>query len=249
MQLSEFIGKPVLSPAGASYGYVLAARPARDFRAIACLVCADADEEEFYLPMRAVRSSGDALIAGKARLTSPTGVAFPVGRAAYTSEGEFLGTVCDAELKEDPELILFDEGETFPVPVRLAAFGERVVLYKTESEKNAAVRMPQRKKKNGATMPEMDTESVQNEATMPETETSVSETEPSDTVPKPERPNAIRLLNHNNLLGRRVKRSVFDSFGNPVALAGERVTPAMLSAARKCNRLLELTVNTLTALY
>ena len=52
-----------------------------------------------------------------------------------------------------------------------------------------------------------------------------------------------------NLLGRRVKRSVYDEHGAPIATAGERVTPEMIAAARRKNRLLALTVNTLTNLY
>ena len=49
-----------------------------------------------------------------------------------------------------------------------------------------------------------------------------------------------------NLLGRRVKRSVFDETGAPVALAGERITPDTVAKARRKNKLLALTVNTLT---
>ena len=56
-------------------------------------------------------------------------------------------------------------------------------------------------------------------------------------------------LDRTNLLGRRVKRSVYDEHGEPVALAGERITPEVIARARRGNRLLALTVNTLTNLY
>ena len=56
-------------------------------------------------------------------------------------------------------------------------------------------------------------------------------------------------LNRTNLLGKRLKKSVFDDQGKPIALAGERITPEILARARRSNRLLELTVNTLTNLF
>lgn len=56
-------------------------------------------------------------------------------------------------------------------------------------------------------------------------------------------------IDRTNLLGRRVKRSVYDETGAPIAVAGERVTPETIALARRKNRLLALTVNTLTNLY
>lgn len=56
-------------------------------------------------------------------------------------------------------------------------------------------------------------------------------------------------IDRTNLLGRRVKRSVYDETGTPIAVAGERITPQTIALARRKNRLLALTVNTLTNLY
>lgn len=50
------------------------------------------------------------------------------------------------------------------------------------------------------------------------------------------------------LLGKQVKRTVYDGEGNPLILANERITAETLQRARKHNRLLQLTVNTLTNL-
>ncbi len=59
----------------------------------------------------------------------------------------------------------------------------------------------------------------------------------------------IDPMDRLNLLGRTVRKSVFDGEGNLIAEAGERITPAVISAARRSSRLLSLTVNTLTNLY
>ena len=67
-------------------------------------------------------------------------------------------------------------------------------------------------------------------------------------APEPPRRDGFRI-NRTNLLGRRVKKSVYDETGAPIALAGERITPETITKARRKNKLLALTVNTLTNLY
>ena len=62
----------------------------------------------------------------------------------------------------------------------------------------------------------------------------------------PSKTHSIQLLNHTNLLGRKVKKSVYDDYGIAIALAGERITPAVLARARRAGRLLALAMNTLT---
>ena len=74
MKLSTFIGKPVISPNGDAYGYVTDVRLGRTYNTVSCIVCVDDEEEEFYLPLRAVHAVADAVVAGKARNTAPTGI-------------------------------------------------------------------------------------------------------------------------------------------------------------------------------
>ena len=105
MQISTLIGKPVLTRTGDKLGYVTAARLSRDLTKLSALCCADADEEEFYLPARTVLAVGDAVIAGNARLKAPTGVACPVGKRAFSYTGEELGVVTDVETGESPASI------------------------------------------------------------------------------------------------------------------------------------------------
>ena len=231
MQISTLIGKPILTRTGDKLGYVTAARLSRDLTKLSALCCADADEEEFYLPARTVLAVGDAVIAGNARLKAPTGVACPVGKRAFSYTGEELGVVTDMETGESPSLLI-GEGDGIRIPAAQAAIGESIVVYPADVPKPAA---PSRshvrpRRKDPPPMSE------QKPAAPP----------PAEPTAPP--PNAFRI-DRTNLLGRRVKRSVYDEHGAPIATAGERVTPEMIAAARRKNRLLALTVNTLTNLY
>lgn len=217
MQISAFIGKPVLTRTGEHLGYVTAVRFARDFSRVSCLVCADGEEEEFFLPARAILSAGDAVFAGGQRFASAAGVESPVGRAAYLSTGEALGTVADLET-EPPSLIVRGARGDVRIPVAQAAVGESVVVYASEKQRRAAGTSARPAKRSPVKI--------------------------SPSVPAAEQA-AVRL-GGADLLGRTVKRNVFDDGGNPVARAGERITAETLRRARLKNRLLTLAVNTLT---
>ncbi len=310
MQISSLIGKPVLSPAGETYGYVTGVRLTRDFEKLSTLLCADREEEEFFLPARAILSAGDAVLASKTRIPSPVGVPSPIGACAYSHTGELLGCVGDLLVEEGSEamLVVVKGGIRTSYPVKSAYMGESVILYPSSAEKEAALRRmrgkerrtvdseapmseegpsekPKRRPmsahgggKERAPMPEVPPLGPTEEVPMP-TDPTPMPTDPTPMPapvpiptpepPMPERepvrePNPLPMpapqeaqrsspravcLNHNNLLGRRVKRSVYDRSGMPVAIAGERITPAVLSAARRANRLLQLTANTLTFSY
>lgn len=123
-KLSSLIGKQILTPAGERLGYVIGATLTQTRKNISCLYCADQEDEEFYLPVRAVLSYGDALIAGKARLSSPTGFPSPVMTPAYGHTGELAGVVCDFITGDEPKLVLWKNGTETVVPLSLAAQGE-----------------------------------------------------------------------------------------------------------------------------
>ena len=91
MEFSTLIGKPLLSPAGENFGYVLQVYLKENLSSVSCLLCADCDEEEFFLSFSAVHSTGDVLIAENCRLESPLGVPCPVGKAVFDEHGSFLG--------------------------------------------------------------------------------------------------------------------------------------------------------------
>ena len=84
----------------------------------------------------------------------------------------------------------------------------------------------------------------------PEAEEKAKEKAPAEEVAIPQEfipmMNAPAGLDRLNLLGRQVKIAVRDKNGEVIALSGQRITPEILSLARKNNLLLRLTVNTLT---
>ena len=225
MQLSSLIGKQILSPAGEVLGYVKGAYLSRDFCKLSLLVCIDDEEEEFYLPSRAVLSAEDVVVAGKGRLEKPTGVPCPVGKTAYTERGEYLGQVVDFLYGEEgitPVFIALKDGVRTTLSVDLVTVGETVMLRDAESAKPVRVR------------PKKTAAGSSRKVQAPPEEKKAGETG-----------QAINL-NRWNLLGRVVKKTVYDPLGVPIALAGEKITPAILTRARRSNRLLQLTVNTLT---
>ncbi len=276
MQLSNLIGKQILSPAGEAYGYVLSALPTKDLSKLSSLVAVDAEEEEFCIPARAILSIDDAVIAGRMRIDAPTGIPSPIGREVFSYTGEYLGAVCDLLLGDGSEAILVvtRDGVRTTAAAACAIFGEHIVLYLDKEARDAAAKSGGKKKaslpraavqreftqkaelapaedtaappKQSVPIKEEPPKPKENTITAPPQNEEKTKDGPPMSKEEPKDPNAVRLLNNTNLLGRTVKRSVFDNFGRPVALAGERITPAHLARARLAGRLLALTVNTLT---
>lgn len=234
MQLTSLIGKQILSPAGEHIGYVLAARPSRDLKKVSCLVCADDDEEEFFLPMKNVLSCGDALIAQRVRASSPTGIPCPVGNAVYSHKGERIGTLGELFVGEDPLFTVYEESGQVNYPPARVAVGDSLIVYPVGCKKPAAVKKPPQRTAEQKTQK---TKTVE----QPEPE---KKDEPEK--PAAETTGTEDALNRLNLLGRRLKKSVYDEKGYPIAMAGEQITKKIVSLARRSNRLLQLTVNTLT---
>ena len=235
MQLSSLIGKQILTPAGEVLGYVKGAYLGKNFLKLSALVCIDGDEEEFYLPARAILAAEDAVIAGKGRLEKPTGAPCPVGKTAYTEKGEYLGLVTDFLYGEEgvtPVLIATKDGVRTPLPVDLITVGETVILRDTASAKPVRVRAA----KKPAAESSADTSK----------KTPVKETKTPPAEKKPNEAGQAINLNRWNLIGRTVKKTVYDTLGVPIVFAGEKITPEVLKLARRSNRLLQLTVNTLT---
>ncbi len=235
MQLSELIGKPVLTPAGESYGYVIGLRLEQGYGKLAALVVADEEEEEFYLPLRFVHSCGDAVIARGGRSQTPVGLPSPIGREVFSSAGVRLGYVSDLILGGEGGFLVLSPKKYATVPVDLASFGEKIILYPDRAAKESARRTSNRTKQKRAPAP------VRKSSQTPAEETNEAQTER-----RPPQNGASEPLTGVDLLGKRVRRDVRDRSGVPVAHAGDRVTCAMLSAARRKNCLLRLYLSTLT---
>lgn len=268
MLISSLVGKTVLSRSGERFGYVLALRPTRDMKKLSCLVCADEDEEEFFLPARAVLSVEDAVIAGRQRTNAPTGIPSPIGSPVYTHTGEQLGTITDIDTGDSPALILFSNGEEHRIDVSCAAMDETVIVYPTAEDRRSAGSRRTRLATSGRTSAKKASSVPAEKSANINKNTQQKSIAPVQEFPKiqPKQPEPLATsskvsqpaasaqtnsyqLNRTNLLGKRLKKSVFDDQGKPIALAGERITPEILARARRSNRLLELTVNTLTNLF
>ena len=268
MLISSLVGKTVLSRSGERFGYVLALRPTRDMKKLSCLVCADEDEEEFFLPARAVLSVEDAVIAGRQRTNAPTGIPSPIGSPVYTHTGEQLGTITDIDTGDSPALILFSNGEEHRIDVSCAAMDETVIVYPTAEDRRSAGSRRTRLATSGRTSAKKTSTTSAEKSASNNKVQQQKNIAPVQQFPKiqPRQPEPLATsskvsqsaastqtnsyqLNRTNLLGKRLKKSVFDDQGKPIALAGERITPEILARARRSNRLLELTVNTLTNLF
>lgn len=235
MQLTSLIGKQILSPAGERIGYVLAARPSRDLKKVSCLLCADDDEEEFFLPLKNVLSCGDALIAQRVRAEAPTGIPCPIGSAVYTNAGERIGTLGELLLDDEETLfIVHEEGGQLTYPPARVAVGDSLIVYPEGCKKPAAVKKPSQKA------------AVKKTQKPKAVEQAAPEKQDAPEKAAAETAGTEDALNRLNLLGRRLKKSVYDEKGYPIAMAGERITKNIVSLARRSNRLLQLTVNTLT---
>ena len=270
MQLSSLIGKKIISPTGEELGYVTGAYLSRDLTSLAALTAVDGDEEEFVLPIRAVIASSDAIIAQKSRAAAPVGVPAPIGLRAFSETGEDLGVVGDWLFGDcEPVFILVKDDVRTGYAAETVLAEENVVVYlsgeRPAPKKRAKKKIVTSETKNEATMSAntpaenaskkgsaVQEETANEEAAMPSgaSDTAPSENDlPAHESTEPQEQTVKFELGTRNLLGKRVVRSVYDAQGEIVALAGDRITPEVLSRARRKGRLLALTVNTLTNVY
>lgn len=234
MELSTIIGKQILSPNGESLGYAKGVYLNRDLTKVSAYSCIDEEEEEFFLPARAILAVGDALIAGSARIGAPTGIPSPVGKTVYTHLGEQIGIVSDIVTEEETAaVIVCGTTDRTAYPAELTAVAESVIVYPDECTKKALAPKKRRApaKNKPAERPASNTESAR---------------APEQTAPAPSPESSCCRF---GILGKQVKKSVYDSQGFPIINAGEKVTAETVLRARKNNRLLELTVNTLTNVW
>ncbi len=245
MEVSTMIGTEIFSPAGEKLGYVKTVYLSKDRKKITCLLCVDEGEQEdgaddeFVMPFRAVLSVKDVVIAKKTRIAKTIGSPVPVGINAYSDTGEALGTLCEILVGDGgPVYIVTKNGVRTPYSDDSVVIGEALMI------------SPEGEKKQRTAKAEKKVSASPVVATLQETETDVAPAE-EKSVPESELltvANAGSGVDRLNLLGRQVKITVRDGNGETIAKSGERITPEILSNARKNNLLLRLTVNTLTNL-
>ena len=248
MEVSTMIGAEIFSPMGEKLGYVKAVYLSKDRKKITCLLCVDEDgeEDEFVMPFRAVLSVGDVVIARKARIAKTIGSPAPVGINAYSDKGEALGTLCEILVGDGgPVYIVTKNGVRTPYPEGNIVIGEALMISSGHgAQRESAKRGAKRTRKDSASL--VPVEAVQEKIEAFEQPASLPETPAADDFAQ--LMNAGGGIDRLNLLGRQVKIAVYDRNGEAIALSGQRITPEILSLARKNNLLLRLTVNTLTNL-
>ena len=226
MEVSTLIGTEIFTPAGEKLGYIKTVYLSRDRKKITCFLCVDETQEEndeFVMPFRAVLAVKDIVIAKKQRVTKTVGLPAPVGINAYSDTGEALGTLSEISVgKEGPVYILSKNGVNTAYREGSVTVGEALMVKQNANKTSALVRV---KAESEVT------------AVVP-----VASYAPLHETPAPENTGVDRV----NLLGRLVKITVRDANGEPIAVCGERITPEVISRARRNNLLLRLTVNTLT---
>lgn len=229
MEVSTMIGTEIFSPAGEKLGYVKTVYLSKDRKKITCLLCVDEGEnkeeadDEFVMPFRAVLSVKDVMIAKKARISKTVGSPAPVGINAYSDTGEALGTLCEILVGDGgPVYIVTKDGVRTSYADGSVVIGEALMISSEEGGKGDL-----EKKTEDPPVPE---ENPAEDATIPAVVGA----------------GGAAGLDRLNLLGRQVKITVRDKYGNPIAESGEKITPEILSNARRNNLLLRLTVNTLT---
>lgn len=211
MKLSELIAKPVLSPSGERLGYVVSFLLSAKNGNLTVLVCADEEETSFFLPVRALQSVGDAILAGAARVSAPTGIPSPIGKTVYTQNGSRLGIVRDV-LESDGKCYLHITGTSISVfcPFRCAEYRDAVILRACADKRGP--------KKS---------ERPKNDAL------------PLSSVAQPKN-NPRCALYDRDLLGKVLQSDITDGDGIQIAAAGDCITPSLLDRAAAHNRLLEL---------
>ncbi len=257
MQLSTIIGKQILSPSGELLGYVKNAYLNRTLSKLMMFVCIDDDEEEFFLASSSVVSIGDVMIAQKSRVSLPAGlVVCPIGKPAYSHLGQELGVVCDYLFDEGthPVFILVKDGIQSPQPANKLSVGEKVIVYPNEKLRKPSIVTKKARSGNLDTIkkPELMEEEKPlnlslNQPKQEEKPVSQKTEKTVESLPDVER--ISTNVNRFNLLGKQVKRPVYNNQGFPIIAAGQVITAEILNHARRNNRLLELTVNTLTNIW
>lgn len=265
MKISDMIGKQIFSPEGEWLGYVKGAYVSRDGARVTAYDCSDEEEEVFYLPARAVRAVNDVVIAQNKKSQSVIGIAFPVGKEAYSHLGERMGHIVDFCVESGVLTVKGEEDELY-ISVGAVSFGKSVIIYPSEEEKQAlrrARKKPSPKKAQPPAPPLQEErreelpQGEELEKTLPsvrEEESAISLVPTARELPAPvNTPSSGAIaspfpLHRLDLLGRTVRKNVYDAQGYLLVSAGERITPDTVMHARRNNRLLQLAVNTITNL-
>ena len=222
--LSEFIGKQIIKGNGEYSGYVTKAELSKKLDAVRAFTCSDADENEFSLPVCAIKAVGDGAVIVKSlggKLAKER-VSAPIGCKVLNVDGNLLGLLTDFEIENYKVFsIILSNGDTFPL-YKIKGLGECIII-----DENA-VKPEIKSKKDVKAQPAKQTEQLLIE-----------------TAPKAE--NDKITAGSNLLTGKSVPKDILDVRGNLIIKKGSVITPEILKSAVIHNKLFELTVTVLNA--
>lgn len=92
MKVSDICGKAIESSDG-KRGYVISVNAADGV--VKCLLCADENENEFFVDVENVKISGSGLVYYDRESEIMNSTPIRLGRPVYDDEGKFLGTLTD----------------------------------------------------------------------------------------------------------------------------------------------------------
>ena len=134
MFLSDYLSKPILV-AKEQRGVCLGIGFSVKTQAVKCLLCAPTTQKktDFAVAFSAVKSVEDCITLQRMRAVLPTNCArISIGNPVYSYEGDFLGKITDAEIKNGALFRLFtDRDESFPASL-IFACNDAVILRKNQ---------------------------------------------------------------------------------------------------------------------
>lgn len=261
MRHSELIGKQIFTRDGNFLGTAIGAILEKNLSKVAALRCADAEEEEFFLPFPAVQSYATAIITRadgekysprkEERLEQEEGEnpslpdffsypAAPIGKKVLSVGGEELGVCSDfLFLGRSARMLVSREREILSFPTANLRVNE-VVIVAPFPARSGGKGTGEKRAKTVRTEKEIaKTPTAREESPQPKEKEGRGE----EISPRREKQSSFDRF---DLLGRYVRRSVFSANGSLLFREGELITPYLLRIARENNKLLELTVATLT---
>lgn len=250
---ADYVAKPVLTLEGEALGVVKSAVFSRDLGKIVGLTAFDEEsEEEFTFDLRVIYRAGEnaVLLGGDPRPPKCEWRGSPVGLPAFSLLGEYLGRIVDVALEDERTVAVVAEKGEYAMD-RLIAAGEGAALIDTAEERTVlpARRRARRSSDSRAREREESAEPAKERA-------EVAATVPAETEAREEgernsaavESTARIVCGDKLLIGRKLKRDIFNQRGDRIAKEGERITRDVLEKAKKYGLLFDLTVGSLSNL-
>ena len=207
--LSRDIGKRVLTLRGDVLGTVKGALLSAGYKKVVGYTCFEEENgEEFAFCTENVFRVGASAVVLKESPTLPqTALPSPVGLAAFSLDGDGLGTVTDMALEGDRVMTWITPSGEYPLN-RIVSVGQSVMI--DVATPRTRLPLPRKKEKES------------------------------------EKP-TVRC-GEQFLLGRKIKKDVYNQRGECLAKEGQLITQEMLSTVKKYGKLAELTTVSLSNL-